>query len=361
MKKAGLMGVLLGVSILMSGCASTQYRNAATQIQTANPHAALEYLALAIQEKPDDPETRRMLDGLIKTISRDHESRIELMRREKAYEEAVAECDRVIASAHLVSSLPGGNTVLFYEERERAELAQLAAEKHYQLALEYETQKQPREAVDNYCRALAFRLNYKDAEKRRMDLLNSATAKLFMTCAGSKEEDAAKSISVALGPAAMAGRPRFLKITPEETNATSKCMICVESISCEDTGWRATSLDKHMDAWSSTDKKTGKTTYYPARDVRGILYNRSVSCSMTANFSVAPIRATDPSPAGTASEAVTDSKAWANWSGDEGLLPRDVAALPRQEVALASPDVLKTHCVRRIVRSLGEQLFSAYK
>lgn len=361
MKRECLIGALLGMAMFLSGCASTQYRNAAAQIQTANPHAALEYVALAIQDKPDDPETRRMLDGLIKTISRDHESRIELMRREKTYEEAVAECDRVIASAHLVSSLPGGNTVLFYEERERAELAQLAAEKHYQLALEYESQNQPREAADNYCRALAFRLNYKDAEKRRMDILSSATAKLFITCTGSKEEDAAKDISVAIGPAAMAGRPRFLKIAQEETNATSKCTICVESVSYEDSGWLATSLDKHTDAWSSTDKKTGKTTYYPARDVRGILYKRSVSCSMTANFSVAPIRATDPSPAGTASEVVTDSKAWANWQGDQGLLPNGVAALPRQEVALADTKVLKIHCVRRIVTNLGEQLFSAYK
>ena len=150
---------MLVSSMLLSGCASTQYKKAATQIQTANPHAALEYVALAIQQKPDDKEMRSMLDDLIKTISRDHERRIELMRREKAYEEAVAECDRVIASAQLVSSLPGGNTVLYYEERERAELASLAAEKNYDLAAEYESQQQSREAVDAYCRALGFRAN----------------------------------------------------------------------------------------------------------------------------------------------------------------------------------------------------------
>jgi len=274
------MSVLSGVAILMSGCMASQYRKAASDIQAANPNAALEYIALSLQANPDDQQTKLMLDDLIKTISRDHEQRIELMRREKAYEEAVAECDRVIASAHLVSSLPGGNAVLFHEERERSELAQLAAEKHYQLALEYESQNQPREAADNYCRTLAFRLNYKDAEKRRMDILSSATAKLFVTCDGSKEEDAAKDIARSVGPAATAGRPRFLKLESVETNATSKCTVVVESVAHEDTGWRETSLNKHIDASSYTDKKTGKTTEYPARDVRGSLYTRTVSCSM---------------------------------------------------------------------------------
>ena len=361
MKRLLFMGVVLGIGVLMSGCLSTQYRKAASNIQATNPNAALEYVALSLQANPEDAETRLMLDSLIKTISRDHEQRIELMRREKAYEEAVAECDRVIASSHLVSTLPGGNAVLFHEERERAELAQLAAEKNYQLALEYESQNQPREAADSYCRTLAFRLNFKDAEKRRMDILSSATTRLFVTCDGSKEEEAAKDIARGIGPAATAGRPRFLKMESVETNATSKCTVTVESVAHEDTGWQATSLDKHMDAWSSTDKKTGKTTYYPARDVRGMLYNRSVSCSMTANFAVTPIRVTDPSPAGTANEVATDRKSWANWQGDQGLLPNGVAELPRQEVTLADPTVLKTHCVRRITTNLGGQLFSAYK
>ena len=361
MGKSLVICFLLGLSIILSGCVSAQYRDAASKVQSVNPNAALEYIALSLQENPNDPKTKILLDELIKTISRDHEQRIELMRREKSYEEAVAECDRVIASSHLVSSLPGGNAVLFHEERERAELAQLAAEKHYQLALEYESQNQPREAIDNYCRALAFRLNFKDAEKRRMDIMSAATANLYVTCDGSKEEEVAKGIVVGIGPAALAGRPRFLKIVQIESNATSKCTVNVESVANADSGWLVTSLNKHMDAWSQTDKKTGETTYYPARDVSGSLYTRSVSCSVSANFAVIPIRATDPGPAGTASESASDSKQWANWSGDGGLLPSGVSSLPRQEVALADPSLLKTLCVRSIVRNLGEQLFESYK
>ena len=361
-QKACILSVSVGLSILLSGCVATQFRNAATQIQTANPHAALEYLALAIQEKPDDPETRRMLDGLIKTISRDHESRIELMRREKEFEGAVAECDRVIASAHLVSSLPGGNTVLFYEERERAELAELAADKNYHLALDYEAQKQPREAVEAYCRVVGFRAAYKDTEKRRMDILDSTTTKLFVTVDETKEGDAAKHLLSALGPAALASRPRFLKLVQDETNASSKCNISIESATLDDSGWIGKSLKRDTEAFQVTDKKTGQTKYYPARHVDGTLYTRTLTCSMSANFAVTPIRATDPQPTGTASAQAQDQKQYAaGLQGDAELLPQGVAGLPREQPAMRDPSTLKTDCVRHIARQLGEQLFMAYK
>lgn len=362
MKQIFLVVVLFVSSILVSGCASTQYKKAATQIQTANPHAALEYVALAIQQKPDDKEMRRMLEDLIKTISRDHERRIELMRREKAYEEAVAECDRVIASAQLVSSLPGGNTVLYYEERERAELASLAAEKNYDLAAEYESQQQPREAVDAYCRALGFRANYKDAEKRRMDLLDSSTTKLFVKSDAPAEQEGVQHLLTALGPAALASRPRFLKIVRDETNATSICTVSIEPATIDDTGWVGKSLKRDTEAYQVTDKKTGETKYYPARHVDGTLYTRTITCTVSASFSVTPIRATDPQPAGTASAQAQDQKQYAaNLSGDAGLLPAGVVNLPRQQPALRDPSALKTECVRALAQKLGEQLFMSYK
>ena len=362
MRKICLLVALSGMSIILSGCATTQYQKAATQIQTANPHAALEYVALLVQQTPNDPETRLMLDGIIKTISRDHESRIELMRRENSYEEAVAECDRVIASAQLVSSLPGGNTVLYYEESERAELASLAAEKNYDLAAEYEAQKQSREAVDAYCRALAFRANYKDAEKRRRDLLESCITKLFVTSDGSSEQDGVKHILAALGPAALASRPRFLKIVQDETNATSICNVSIESATIDDTGWVGTSLKRDTEAFQQTDKKTGEVKYYPARHVDGTLYTRTLVCTMSANFSVTPIRDTDPQPAGTASAQAQDQKQYAaNLRGDADLLPRGVVNLPREQPAIRDPSALKTECSRALAKQLGEQLFMAYK
>jgi hypothetical protein len=349
-------------SMLVSGCASTQYKKAATQIQTANPHAALEYVALAIQQKPDDKEMRSMLDDLIKTISRDHERRIELMRREKAYEEAVAECDRVIASAQLVSSLPGGNTVLYHEERERAELASLAAEKNYDLAAEYESQQQSREAVDAYCRALGFRANYKDAEKRRMDLVESSTTKLFIKSESPEDADSLKHLMSALGPAALASRPRFLKLVRDETNATSICTVSIEPATVDDTGWVGKSLRRDTEAYQVTDKKTGETKNYPARHVDGTLYTRTITCTASASFSVTPIRATDPQPAGNASAQAQDQKQYAaHLSGDAGLLPPGVVNLPRQQPALRDPSALKTECVRALAQKLGEQLFMSYK
>ncbi len=361
MKKLCWLGVLLGLSMFISGCAATQYRDAATKIQTANPHAALEYVALAIQQKPDDPETRRMLDGLIKTISRDHEARIELMRREQSYDEAVVECDRVIASAHLVSSLPGGNAVLFHEERERAELAELAAGKSYQLALDYEAQNRPREAVDAYCQALGFRAAYKDAEQRRMSVMDSTTTKLFVTSAASRDEEASQQLLAAITPAALASRPRFLKVIRDETNATSKCTVCIESVTMDDSEWVGTSLKKDTEAFEVTNQKTGKVTYYPARHVDGMLYTRTLVCTVSGNFSVTPIRATDPQPAGTASVQATDSRQYAVWQGDKELLPSGVATLPQQPPELRSASILKIDCVRRLAANLGEQLFLAYK
>jgi hypothetical protein len=362
MKNNVLVLAVCGTALLLSGCASVVYRNAATQIQTTNPHAALEYAALAIQLKPDDPKTRLMLDGLIKAISRDHESRIALMRHEEAYDEAVAECDRVIASSHLVSSLPGGNTVLFHEERERAELAELAAEKNYRMALEYESQKQPRDAVDAYCRALGFRAAYRDAEKRRADVLESSTTKLFVVFEGPKDQEGAQQLLAAVGPTALASRPRFLQLVQAESNATSKCIVRIDSTTIDDTGWVGTSLKRDTEAYQVVDKKTGQVKNYPDRHVDGTLKARTLECTVSATFTVIPIRATDPQPTGTATAQARDSKRYVEGlQGDVGLLPAEIVSLPREPVALRDPDVLKIECVRGLAKQLGEQLFMAYK
>jgi hypothetical protein len=183
-----------------------------------------------------------------------------------------------------------------------------------------------------------------------------------MSTDGSKDQEANQHLLSALGPAALASRPRFLKLVQDETNATSKCTVCIESATIEDTGWVGTSLKRDTEAFQITDKKTGQTKNYPARHVDGTLYTRKLVCSVSANFSVTPIRATDPQPMGTATAQAQDLRQYAGGlTGDAELLPQGVVSLPRESPALKDPAALKTECVRNVARQLGEQLFMAYK
>lgn len=351
----GLWGVLL-----LCSCQTAQYRDAALKLQPSNPHAALEYAAKAVQLDPTDVSAQIALQGLVKAIAADHEERIALMRREHSYEEAVAECDRMMASAHFVSMLPGANMVLPYDAKERGELAGLAADKHYQLGLAYEAQGKSRDAVDAYSRTLAFTAAYKDAEKRVVNLRHANTTQLFLAADASREQDCARQLANSLTSVAMEMRPRFLVICPDETNATAKCIVTIEDASITDSDWVGTSLNKDTDASSWTDNK-GVVHVIPAMHVRGMLFSRSVTCTAAANFRVASVRATEAQPSGTANARAGDQKEYAVWQGDWQLLPSGVQNLPQTPPGLASPAALKAECVRSLARTLGGQLFLAYK
>ncbi len=353
-----LFGV--GGCLLLSGCLTAQYRDAAMQLQASNPHAALEYAAKAVQSDPTDVGAQMALQGLVKAIASDHEARIALMRRDRSYEEAVAECDRVMASAHLVGMLPGVNIILPYDEKERGELAVLAADKHYQLGLSYEAQGKSRDAVDAYSRALAFTAAFKDAEKRIVALRNASTTQLFLSAGEAKEAEYTRQLMNSMASVAMEMRPRFLGICASETNASAKCVVSIEDASITDSGWVGTSLNNDTPESSWTDKK-GVTHVTPAMHVRGMLYSRSVVCTASANFRVTSERVTEAQPSGTASARAGDKKDYAVWQGDGQLLPPGVQNLPQTPPALASPASLKADCVRTMARNLGQQLFLAYK
>lgn len=360
-RKAIVAIILMGFAVLFQGCASMQYRKAAIQVASSNPHAALEYISLSLQKSPSDSETRRLLDDVLKAISREHEACIERLRNDKNYETAVAECDRVIASAYYVRSFPGGNIVLYYEERNRAELSELAAEKNYKLGTEYELQKKNREAATAYCMALGFRATYKDAEKRRDAMMDAAMTRLYIKgVETSNEREFTQAICLGLGPAALQERPRYLKIVGDETNATTLCSVSVQPVNEQDTGW-VSKAGRADPTFIVTDQYGNKKKIQ--KHATWTVYSREISCRMSGGFSTEVKNQVQAlaAPGGNASYVAADSGKYAECQGDMDAVPKDIQSLPGDPPVMKDKETLRSECVRGIIGQLGNKLFLAYK
>src|SRR5438309_621428 len=99
--------MMLAVTWLASGCAASKFNDAATQVRPKNPHAAIEYLAQALKADPKNEESLAMLKEIVQNLAEDHATRVKELERSGKFADAVAQCDRLIATKKLVSELPG--------------------------------------------------------------------------------------------------------------------------------------------------------------------------------------------------------------------------------------------------------------
>ncbi len=346
--------------IYLSGCASSKSLDAARQMQSINPHAALEYVALCLKDDPGDEDALDLLDIIIPAIVYEHENRVTSMIQAGAYEEAIVDCDRVIASAYLVRTMPGGPYNLYYQENQRAELTGLAAGKAYGEAEKFEADGDYRSAVDGYDRALGFVGNYKDAAARREKILDSVTSRLYITCDDPGiDPQAARIVTGGIGATAMSQRPRFLKLAKDRDSATSICGVMIENASFQDSGWNSNrdSRRVEVDVYDKKGKKTGTVE----RRAYWTVYRRRTRFTLSAGFTVKSEVAGEPVPSGRASKSAFSEVSYAHWSGERSGVPADVLDMPSSSGPPKTRSTLTGECAGSVVRELGHKLFLAYK
>lgn len=351
--------LLLAAPLLLAACAGRRNYEAAEALQPVNPHAALEYVALALAEDPADERTQALLKSLIQAIVARHQTAVETLVRSGSYEEALAEYDRVIASAALVRSLPGGPYNLYYRENQRSELTEPAAAGAYADGLKFEREGELRDAVDAYDRALGLVPNYRDARTRRVSLMEKVTFRLHIPPVDpGRDPEAAAVLSAGVGTAASAARPRFLKLVESPENA-AVCRIAIESSSFNDSGWQG-SRDSGKVAVPVYDRK-GKQTGTVEKTAHWTVFRRRTSYSLAAGFAVESSDPRAPAPSARASASETAEAAYAVWHGERAAVPAAVLELPSTPSDPATRPELTVRAAARVAAELGHRLFLAYK
>ncbi len=367
--RARLLGPLLAAAPLLGGCAAGQFYDAAAAIQTRNPHAAMEYAALCLQEDPEHRDAHILVgEKILKLIAMEHEAKVKAMVEAGNYEQAVADCDRVVASAYLARTLPGSNYQIFHEDH-RAELAGQAAEKFYRLGERYRDEGDPKEAAKAFRRALGFRTSYRDARAQYDACVAAAKTYLYVACdARGADPEAVRVILEGIPRAARQRGLAFLEFVDEPGQANAVCRVRVEEAAHHDTGWQA--REGSNEVWvTKRDPNTGQAIVDPKtgqalqEKKRGwwTEYSREVSYRFRVGFTVEPRRAGDPAPSGSAGASRSDAGRYAQWSGASAAVPLDVQSLPSSPSRLRSRRDLAVDSASACIDDLAHQLFLAYE
>jgi len=344
----------------LGGCAASSYYGAATRLQTQNPHAALEYAGLALQADPEHEDTKDLVSlKLLTLISQEHDTKVKALVAAGSFEDAIADCDRVVASAYLARTLPGHQWQIFHEDH-RSMLAGRAAEKFYARGVELEQQRDIKEAARAYRRSLGFRTNYKDAKARYEACAAAAKSFLYVDPRTDGTADR-RACDVVVSGVPRAARERgleFLEFVSDPSRATGRCALRLDE-TFHDTGWQASS-DRAEVIVIQQDPKTKQNVEVKKR-ARWTVHERRTEYRLDASFSVTAIRAGDPQPSGSATREASDQGQYANWSGDPEAVPGWVRDLPSSPVRLKDRSQFALECANELVNELGHQLFLGYK
>jgi hypothetical protein len=357
------LGLVLALACASSGCAAGAYYEAAEKMRTINPHAAIDYVSLALAEDPDHEKTIDLISELGSRIRDDHRERIETLEKNGQWEEAVAQCDRVIASADVVAHLPHGIQI-YHDPEERTRFAKRAAKKFYDQARKLEDEKHGKEAAIAYRRALGFVTNFEDALDRYQRAQKGATVRVAVI--GFEAADPhgrALCQPLARGTLAscIAKNPEFLQVVPKEKlddSCTGKLVGTVEAARFTDSNWVA-----HPGRNETTKRVKGKDgLYYDKRvECTWVVYDRQTRFELTASYQVEDAKTGAALAAAKSSKSAGDSKKYIQVHGDEEALPSELEGLPRTPVEPSGQQQLGTICAEQVSDELGLELFKAFK
>lgn len=350
--KLFLTTLIVIISFVITGCANP-YLTAARRVQPQNPHAAIEYIILALQEDSEDDDVLEFLDNSIQAISFEHEKKIKSLTKSKAYEDAVAECDRIIVSANIIGMLPGGNYNLYYKDNQRQNLAKLAAEKNYQIGIISHEEGKTKEAVNSFDKALGFVSNYRDINQRRKNILQEATAFLYIDLEDSNiDNELASLLSNSLETNTRKKRPRFIKFVDNKNEANGICSLNIIT-DFYDTDWVSKSERKTVSV------PQGKR--YVHKRGNWTLYTREQKFEITLELDVKSQKDGLPEPSISATEKAEDLSAYARWSGAKAAVPDYIKELPNDPPNPKDKDLLMREAAKKTVEKLSRELFLIYK
>jgi len=357
----------VGVSLItaalftVTGCVSSQFVDAGLKAERKNPHSAVEYLASALEEDYKNSDAIDALNSTMASIRANYEDLKLQAKRSGNFEIAVAECDRMIATAKVISSIPGRKWALNFNPGERVALANKAAEKYYRIGVKYQNEKRYKQAIVAIDRSRGFVSDYKDSTAIRTELEQHAVERMYVIAKDYSQDSkkvVACNVAEKLCPYLLEKAPRFVKIVSTPEQASVFCEMAINTAQYKDSGEIA-KKDQRTETYREYDSsgKSRKKT----RSVRWVHYKRTTGYDLHASLSLH--KAADKSliKSETAKATEKDMVQWATYSGDKEALPSGISKLPNSEVAPKDKEVLINSCVDEVSKSLATKLFLHYK
>jgi hypothetical protein len=339
---------------LATGCATAKYMDAAKATRPKNPHAALEYLALVLKNDSANKEAITLADEIGKEIAAQADAKVRDHERGKKYAQAVAVCDRVIATRDFLKKVPG-NIDIFVNEEERPRLAGLAAEDFYGRADKLSsrgTGASAKKSAIAFRRSLGFVPGFKDAQARYEQQREAAmTHMAFGKFNCSQGTDfLIPGFKGQLKEIIMDMNPEFLSISGRRDSKTNAILTASIQGGFGDTGWKQrkqkNSVDKSREV--GTDEKGNPVYEDYTITATWIVYTRKTNATLNLSYQIRDGKGGQVD-AGSGRMKISDAKQYvSNFGGDTGedeyqdAIPYDVQQLPKQKTEPANFNQLAT-------------------
>lgn len=358
MKRLRWIG-LAALGAVLTGCATGAYLDAAKGLRSRNPHASIEYLALVLKNDPANGEAILLADEIGKEIAGNADTKIRDYERAKKYAQAVAVCDRVIATRDLLASVPG-NVDIFVDEEQRPKYAKLAAEQFYargdKLSGVDSTESKQKAAIA-FRRANGFVAGFKDALARYETNRDAGTTHMafgkFKYARGL--EFLVNRFQSSLRETVDSLDPEFLKITGKRNPDTNAVLQATIEGSFNDSGWTERPQRNEVTKTRQIGNDEQGQPVYEDYTIRAtwVVYTRKTSATLNLSYIVKDEQG-NQLDAGTGRMNLKDMKQWVgNFGGDTGeeeygdAIPYEVQQLPKQKSEPANFRQLTTRMSER--------------
>lgn len=375
MHRRSILVAVVALPLLATGCKASAYYEAANKMRAKNAHAAIEYIALCLAEEPEHVDAIDLLDEICQRIGDEHRTRLEDYARNGSYEDGVAQCDRLLCSAKVVSEMPGKRRVPVNAE-DRTKFAGLAAKKYYEAGKKYEQQGLRKEAAIAFRRSIGFVPGYEDAAARYEENRLGALKRVVVIPFHGPGE-VAPAVENAIVQGVVSKRTEFLELVAIQAakeahgrgNVSGQLQGFVE-VAWSDTGWDTTPgensvLEPVFDGMGRPVKDP-RTGFQAMRQRRATwtVHRRTVTARLNVRYEVKERSGAIMAAGSTGAENSESGIYAANFRGDvdhPGLIPQDVLSLPTQAPVLASPIQLAQARVNDVAATLANDIFMKFK
>ncbi|MBI3723341.1 hypothetical protein HY251_05220 [bacterium] len=361
-----LVCLLAGLAAASAGCHS--YYRAAERTRPQNPHAACEYLAKCLEDDPNDEDAIKLLNEIGKKIAVDHSEQVAELERSGRYEDAVAQCDRVIATRVLIAQLPGKVDVV-HEAEERSKNAVQAAAKAYAVGLNLEKQHDQKGAARRFRVAMAFVPGYRDAPAHYAAMVKAAT--LRCAFAGFHGNNYGRSLARDAGERfknkIVEMNPEFLEIVGANDASARGRLTGVIDADYGDTGWVGTRGRNSIQVNDTNPDGTWKVDangnfIFKTVSASWVVYDRTTSMTLTIKYEIVDAKTGGSLDAGQFSANDSDSGRYAgDFRGDMNAVPYDVQGMSRDRPGLRTFQDLAKPKVEVAVDEMSAKVFRRFK
>lgn len=333
------VGLVLAAAFTVNGCAASNYIKAAQETRPKNPHAACEYLAQALRADPQNQEAIALLKEIGEKIAEDHASRVADLERSGRFADAVAQCDRVIATRKLITELPG-NVDIFVNADQRTKLAKKASEKYLGEGKNHKASGNAKKAAQAFCLAKGFDPGNAEATALYGESRQAATLHVSVppfASASSQGQSISADITRRFFDKVVEKKPQFLALSNPGEGQPQATLVGNIGVNFKDSGWiekkghnkgRKTRPSVDASGNPRLDPQGNQIYEEYTVEVSWLLHERSTSLNLTLGYQVKLNEGTVRWAKDTSNSASDTKRYVSSVRGDRDVLPSDVAGLP---------------------------------